>query len=167
MPITLDQWRMATAAFSVALLSVAPAAGAANGGTGASVKAQMSANTTVVKKNKTFHVKLVVTATADIVQGYISFFTGGCALQIQPSDPKIMFDLPNKQVKIFDATFRMVTSEQCRITASVVGHESATARFASVFGVTINPTPEVPLPGIRYGRTADGQKTIEAPAAAR
>ena len=50
---------------------------------------------------------------------------------------------------------------------AVLTLETATTRQASVFGLTVNPVAAAPVPGVRHGQTADGQKTIEAPAASR
>jgi hypothetical protein len=143
-----------------------PAAWAGSDVGGAPVKARFSTQSTAtVRQGDSFGVRLAATATQNIAQGKVSFYTDGCASQIKPTTKFIEFDLPKNQAQTFNATFNLKTNSPCDVIAEILTYEGTNARIASVYGLTINAVSHAPLPGSRTGRTADGQKTIEVPAA--
>jgi len=133
----------------------------------APVVGRFSADSSVVRPQASFRVALEVKALQDIRQGRVSFHPRACAVFNTAADRLVVFDLGSGQSQVFTAAFTLQSPGPCSVVAEVLTLETATTRQASVFGLTVNPVAAAPVPGVRHGQTADGQKTIEAPAASR
>ncbi len=149
-------------------LSACQSTQAAEGITSAPVRARLTADASTLARGGNFTVNLQLAALADIPQARLNLSAAQRCAELLPGQDERL-ELPLRAGESLDRRFRyrLLSDQPCSVIAELVSLQTTDTRLASVFSVTLNARPESQPAGTTRGQTADGRKTIEAPAAPR
>jgi len=141
---------------------------AAEGFTSAPVRARLTADASTLARGGNFTVNLQLTALADIPQARLSLSAAQRCAELLPGQAERL-EMPLKANESLSRQFRyrLLSDQPCSVIAELVSLQTTDTRLASVFSVTLNARPESLPAGTTRGQTAEGRKTVEAPAAPR